>query len=173
MFKKDTCCSYCGTPFVVTDRWPRDCAACENITWSNPLPVAVIAVPTNINGSIGVFLIRRGTDPGKGKLALPSGFIETGESWQAAAVRELKEETGLVIGLDELSHLGVISVQGKILIAARTGLKPVEFFDGFKATYEATECYIVTMREFDRQDLSFPNSHGDLIFDALQADYSV
>lgn len=42
-----------------------------------------------------MLFIRRGKNPGKGKLALPGGFINPGETPYQAAVRELKEETGL------------------------------------------------------------------------------
>lgn len=40
-----------------------------------------------------VLLIRRGHNPGKGKLALPGGFINPGEKPSAAMIREAKEET--------------------------------------------------------------------------------
>lgn len=45
------------------------------------------------NGKI--VLIRRKNDPYKGKLALPGGFVEVGETTEAAIVREMKEETNL------------------------------------------------------------------------------
>ena len=47
------------------------------------------------DGRTGVVVIRRDIEPFRGELALPGGFIETGESWREAAVRELSEETGL------------------------------------------------------------------------------
>ncbi len=42
-----------------------------------------------------LLLIRRGTDPGRGRWSLPGGRVEAGEAMAAAVVRELREETGL------------------------------------------------------------------------------
>ena len=42
-----------------------------------------------------VLLVKRAVEPGKGDWGLPGGFIESGETITAAALREVKEETNL------------------------------------------------------------------------------
>ncbi len=57
------------------------------------------------NSFRGIVLIERKNPPVG--LALPGGFVEVGESVEEAAVREMKEETGLDVSLSGL--LGVYS----------------------------------------------------------------
>jgi 8-oxo-dGTP diphosphatase len=96
-------CSYCGTAYLPDSQWPRTCTGCGEITWRNPLPVAVALLPVITDtGQRGLVVVRRGIDPGYGELGLPGGFMEVGESWQEALVRELREETGIEAKPDEV-----------------------------------------------------------------------
>jgi 8-oxo-dGTP diphosphatase len=52
-----------------------------------------------------VLLVRRGREPLKGQWSLPGGLLELGESLKAGVVREVLEETGLVVEPVELIEL--------------------------------------------------------------------
>jgi 8-oxo-dGTP diphosphatase len=54
-----------------------------------------------------ILLIQRKHDPFAGFWAFPGGFVEEGESCEEAALRELKEETGVKMG--ELVQIGAFS----------------------------------------------------------------
>lgn len=61
--------------------------------------------------ALHVLLIERGVEPFAGRLALPGGFVGPDESVEAAAARELQEETGLAA--PALHALPVFSAPGR------------------------------------------------------------
>jgi ADP-ribose pyrophosphatase YjhB (NUDIX family) len=106
-------CSWCGAAFATGQPWPRHCATCEQTSYLNPTPVAVAVQPVGD----GLLVVRRGIPPAVGRLALPGGFIDMGESWQAAAVRELREETGILADPDEVRLFDTLSApDGTLLV---------------------------------------------------------
>jgi mutator protein MutT len=52
-----------------------------------------------------VLLVRRGTEPMMGHWSLPGGMLEVGERLSEGVVREVREETGLVVEAVELIEL--------------------------------------------------------------------
>jgi 8-oxo-dGTP diphosphatase len=140
-------CSYCGARWPEGLAWPRTCLQCGETTWSNPLPVAVVLAPVSYpDGRTGLVVVRRDIEPFRGELALPGGFIETGESWREAAVRELREETGLHGIAHEVQLFDVhSSYNGRSLLIF--GVLPARAADALPAsapTDEATEWLVLT-----------------------------
>ncbi|MDX3097709.1 NUDIX domain-containing protein [Streptomyces sp. ME19-03-3] len=107
--QKDSHCSSCGAEFASDARWPRRCAACGGITYRNPLPVAVALLPVRTPQGTGLLLVRRSIEPQRGLLALPGGFVDLGETWQEAVVRELDEETGIEAAAGEVRLADALS----------------------------------------------------------------
>lgn len=90
-------CSSCGTAFVDTQGYPRTCEGCGLQIWANPIPVSVVLVPVETKGKTGLLVVRRAIEPRKGYLALVGGFLEEHETWQHGGVREIREETGIIV----------------------------------------------------------------------------
>jgi len=59
-------------------------------------------------GLAELLLIERATDPGRGRWSLPGGRVEPGESDVEALVREMAEETGLVVAVGR--HAGTVDI---------------------------------------------------------------
>jgi len=140
-------CTYCGTRWPEGLGWPRTCIVCSETTWSNPLPVAVVLQPVSyVDGRTGVVVVRRDIEPFRGDLALPGGFIETGESWREAAVRELREETGLAAAPGEVELFDVHSSYNgfTLLVFGVLPPRPAEVLPPSAPTEEATEWLVVT-----------------------------
>lgn len=66
-----------------------------------------IVIFTIQSGELKVLLVKRGIPPFQGSYAIPGGFVQAEESLDAAALRELKEETGVNdVYLEQLYSFG-------------------------------------------------------------------
>jgi ADP-ribose pyrophosphatase YjhB (NUDIX family) len=139
-------CSYCGTRYPDDAPWPRLCPGCGETTWRNPLPVAVALLPVDTaTGRRGLVVVRRDIEPGRGQLGLPGGYIEHGEAWRDAAVRELREETGIPADAADVTLFDVHSApSGTLLVFGLLPPRPEAELPPMVATEEATEWLVVT-----------------------------
>lgn len=72
-----------------------------------------VALFTTRRDRVLVALVERGSDPYRGRLALPGGFVDGEEDLADAAARELHEETGLAVSADALIQLGAYGAIGR------------------------------------------------------------
>lgn len=89
-------CHFCGNRLTQKDwegRVRPFCPRCRRPIYENPVPASALVV---VDQAANLLLTKRSVDPKKGLWCLPGGFMELSETPEASALRELREETGLV-----------------------------------------------------------------------------
>jgi 8-oxo-dGTP diphosphatase len=88
-----------------------------------------IVIFTIQGATLKVLLIKRGVAPFKDAMAIPGGFVHEGESLDQAALRELKEETGVAnVYLEQLYSFGDPGrdPRGRVVTVAYYALVPAD-----------------------------------------------
>lgn len=143
----------------------------EAQAWENtPYPVIFQTVDAVVIGKGSderhhILLVRRGRAPGRGKYALPGGYVNVDERLEAAAIRELREETGLQLSRS-LTHKTFDfpgrSLRGRVITTAF--LFSVSTFPEPVAADDAGEAFWFPLNDIQKLEAEMYDDHLDIIY---------
>ncbi|MCA9563848.1 MAG: NUDIX hydrolase [Myxococcales bacterium] len=148
------------------DQYPRPAVAVD------------IVILTILDADLKVLLVQRENSPFKGSWALPGGFVrlgngadDQGEDLDAAAVRELAEETGLSPGKVFLEQMHAFGKSGRdprmrVISVAYCALVRPDLAPFVEAGGDAADARWFSLSELDLSTLAF--DHKDILEYALK-----
>jgi ADP-ribose pyrophosphatase YjhB (NUDIX family) len=154
-------CSECGHPIARRqvpgdDRERYVCEACGVVHYQNPR----IIVCCVAHWRDEVLVCRRACPPARGQWALPSGYLECGETLEAAAARETLEETGLKLDPARLELYAVMSMtqieQVAVTFRAEVDTKP-----SLQAGSECLEVAFLSEAQMLQKDVAWRDSFAN------------
>ena len=134
--------------------------------YPKPSVTADIVLFTVMDDDLKVLLIKRAKEPFQGMWAIPGGFVRIEEDLEAAAIRELKEETGVEdVYLEQLYTFGKPGrdPRGRVITVAYFALVNAKEFR-LKASTDASDAAWFSVYKLPR--LGF--DHKDILEYALQ-----
>lgn len=147
-------CSNCGHAVEVRvpdgDNLPRFvCPACHTIHYENP-KLVVGCVPEH-EGRI--LLCKRAIEPRLGYWTVPAGFMENGETLEAAAARESREEALAEVTIGSLLAIVNVVHAHQVHVMYRATLPAAEFGVGV----ESLEVELLRIEDIPWPEIAFPS----------------
>ena len=88
-------CPKCGSDrFVIHNEKSKKCGNCGFVYYFNSSAATVALI---LNDKEELLVCRRAKEPAKGTLDLPGGFVDMYEMAEEGVIREVLEETGLIV----------------------------------------------------------------------------
>ena len=137
-------------------------------------PVAVtvdVALFAIQEGQLHVLLIERGVEPFAGAWALPGGFVQPDEGLDAAAARELAEETGVS---SDSTHLEQLRSYGSPGRDPRMRVVTVAYWGACAelpspiGSSDAADAELVPVSQVEEGGIELAFDHGVIVADALE-----
>jgi len=154
-------CSKCGRSvekrYVESDQRDRDyCPACDIYHYVNPK----ILVSCMVECGSKIVMMRRAHDPSYGLWSPPAGFAEQGETLEAAAMREAREEANAIVDPDSLRIYNVTDL--KDISEVYVGFVGSLANDDIRPGPEALEVGLFDENDLPWDKLAFPAMRGYL-----------
>lgn len=132
------------------DTHERDvCVTCGFINYVNPR----IVTGSIVRHEGRILLCRRAIEPRAGYWTLPAGFMEIGETTEASAVREAREEANAAIAIDRLLAVYTIPRIAQVQIMYLAHLET----PAFSAGPESLEVKLARWNEIPWEEIAFPS----------------
>ena len=135
------------------DRARSVCATCGFVDYVNPRIVVGTVVVTGEADDPQILLCRRAIEPRLGFWTLPAGYMETGETSEAAARREAMEEAGCELDVDGLFAVYDLTHVAQVQLMFRARLRG----SAFAAGPESLEVALFGWYEIPWGELAFPS----------------
>lgn len=164
--------------FKKTDEFKRLCDEYHHVlayreSWRGaPFPPIFVTVDAVVIKSGHILIVKRKGSPGKGLLALPGGFLNQDERTRDGAIRELKEETGIKVPVQDLKDAicdsyvfdyPSRSLRGRTITHAYCiNLKHGEL-PAVKGADDAEKAFWMPLNEVDQRESEFFEDHAFLI----------
>jgi ADP-ribose pyrophosphatase YjhB (NUDIX family) len=94
-------CPFCRSPLKNSVNHQKSCTKCAYTYYNNPRSTASIIIQNNDK----ILMAKRAWHPFKGYWDLIGGFVDYYETPEEAVIREVKEETGLIINDPKLIRI--------------------------------------------------------------------
>ncbi len=137
-------------------------------------PVAVtvdVALFAIRRDKLHVLLIQRGIEPFAGAWALPGGFVQPDEGLDAAAARELAEETGVTedsVYLEQLRSYGSPGRDPRMRVVTVAYWGACAELPSPVGGSDAARAELVPAAEIEDGDIELAFDHGAIVSDALE-----
>lgn len=143
----------------------------------NPGDYAPVAVTVDValfairRDELHVLLIQRGIEPFAGAWALPGGFVQPDEGLDAAAARELAEETGVAedsVYLEQLRSYGSPGRDPRMRVVTVAYWGACAELPSPRGGSDAAEAELVPVSEIEDGKIELAFDHGVIVSDALE-----
>ena len=126
------------------------CGHCHRPHFEHPM----IVVTTFVAHEKSLLWVRRAIAPKQGRWAIPGGYLEAGETLQEGAARELFEEAGVRVPVEDLQlyMLGTLTFINQIYAGFRTRVDTTACIPG----RESLECAFFTREECPWGEVAYP-----------------
>ena len=115
MTNGDKFCAGCGARLALREHEGRErpvCPQCGRVVYYDPKLAAACVIERGGK----TLMVRRAVQTGYGLWSMPGGYVDRGETVETAAAREVEEEAGLLVAIEQL--IGLFSDPGNPVVVA-------------------------------------------------------